>query len=258
MEACESKPKRRPRVSLLSLFLLTALVATSVTTGTLWREIRPLRSEVLRLRVETGQLTVDDPAKLHALAIDTMDEDTWKWRVYLPEGPTYRIATKIGRIKGITSAISKAEWFAANGSNCSTTLEPGEFVVTVKLERDPTHPNGERHWNVRTRFEQTSGPGVVASAGGVRTGGGRCGTVVEWLGDRRSRSWSSDAPHGRGQAEREAEAGLELLTIRRSAVTELPSGWSATAADSTKEGDGIGLWIVPESREPVTAPAPVR
>ena len=54
MDAPEAKPKRRPRVSLLSLLLIMALVATSLTTAMLWREVGPLRAEINRLRDEVG------------------------------------------------------------------------------------------------------------------------------------------------------------------------------------------------------------
>lgn len=238
MDPADPKPKRRPRVSLLSLFLLTALVATSITTVMLWREVGPLRSEVSRLRVETGQLTVTDPKRIYAVAIDTMEPDSWKWRVYWPPGHDFRIATTLRQIAGRTPGKTKAEWFAACGSNCAISVESGEFTLALKLEPEPSHPNGQGHWNVRIRTQQKIGKDLTTIGSGV------CGTVIEWLEDYRSRDTTSDVRPGGPQVELDAREGLELLTLRRSKIVEVANGWSSTPADSTKESEGIGVRIV--------------
>lgn len=230
----------RPRVSLLSLLLLVALSACAVVITTLWREVGPLRREVARLRTETGQLTVVDPGKAYVVAIETMDPDTWKWRVHLPAGHDYRLKTKVGQIAGWSPGLTRIEWMRRGASvNCSTSIDDGEFTITVKLHNDPAHPNGEGHWNVRTQTTRSAGGNPAASVGGV------CGTAMGWLADPRSRHWESDARVSDPQVELDAANGIELLTLRRSVISELPNGWTSTPAANTEDGDGLAVWIVP-------------
>lgn len=82
----EARTNRRPRVSLLSLLLLTALTVTSLTTVVLWQEVSPLRSEVRRLRLEAGVLRVEDRKLVHAIGAETYVTKAWKWRVWVPAG----------------------------------------------------------------------------------------------------------------------------------------------------------------------------
>ena len=84
------KPKRA-RFSVLTLLLMTTLVALSVTVAMLYREIGPLREEVSRLRNEVGELNIEDPEKLHAIQVETDNELEWKWRIWVPEGASYRL-----------------------------------------------------------------------------------------------------------------------------------------------------------------------
>ena len=227
----EPRPRRRPRLSLLSLLLLVAVAATSLMSVQLWREVGPLRVEVRRLRNETGQLTVVDPEKIYAVAIATMDENTWKWRVHLPAGHNYRLVTNVGRIAGRPPGMPRADWFSACGFNCAPEIQSGELMLTVTLSPDPTHSNGPGHWNVRVRSD--------------RGLGGVCGTLLEWLDDRRAWSVTSDARVDGSQVELDVADGVELLTIRRAEVTEDGAGgWEKSFPDETQDGDGVGVRIV--------------
>lgn len=238
MDQPDRKPKRRPRVSLLSLFLLTALVATSVTTAMLWWEVEPLRSEVARLRVETGQLTIEDPEKLYAVSIDTIERDTWKWRVYLPGKQDFQFETSLRRIAGRAFEMSRARWFEACGTSCTSSVGNGEFLLTLRLENDRSHPNGKGHWNVHLQAQQQQNSGMTTFGGGV------CGTVMPWLADRRVRSTTGDTRVGGPQITKEPKEGIELLTLRRAGITDLPNGWSSVPPDLTKDCDGISVRIV--------------
>lgn len=95
------KRLRLPRVSLATLLLLTALVATSITSLMLWVELVPLRQEVYRLRDEVGELVIRDETKLHAVQIPVEKTPTrreWRWRVWWPAGRAYRLHCKEGQI----------------------------------------------------------------------------------------------------------------------------------------------------------------
>lgn len=86
-----------------------------------------MRDELQALRDETGQLTISDEEQIHAIQIATDYPLAWKWRVFIPEGRQVRLAHQ-------THQISKAGLPEANGLEISG---PGEFVVAVKLDKQP-------------------------------------------------------------------------------------------------------------------------
>ncbi|QDT68317.1 hypothetical protein MalM25_12380 [Planctomycetes bacterium MalM25] len=79
-------PKRRPRISLLSLLLLMAVVGTTLMTWMQWRELGPLRTENRRLKEERGDLFVADPKRVHAIRIpkDFVTNQNYAFRVWVP------------------------------------------------------------------------------------------------------------------------------------------------------------------------------
>src|SRR5687767_8697943 len=82
-------PGFRPRISLLTALLFITIAGMAIVIVQLWREVGPLRVEVRRLRDETGVLSVDDPTKIHAIQVQTENDLTWKWRVWIPENRIY-------------------------------------------------------------------------------------------------------------------------------------------------------------------------
>jgi hypothetical protein len=80
-----------PRFSILTALLLMTIVGLAIVATRLWREVDPLRAELGRLRDEVGALSIDDPAKPCAIEVRTTSDDTWKWRVWIPEGRAYEL-----------------------------------------------------------------------------------------------------------------------------------------------------------------------
>ena len=118
----------RPRFSLLTALLVTTIVGMAIVLVVQWRALGPLRAEVRRLRDEVGELSVDDPTKLCAIQVDTRDELTWKWRVWIPENRVYRL-----RLYG---EEVPAKGFPNEGGTI-WLREPGECVVEYRITRDP-------------------------------------------------------------------------------------------------------------------------
>ncbi len=94
--------RRRPRVSLLSLLLLTTTAALAVglyqarvNNTRILARFGPLEAENKRLRAEQGALTVEDPKKVYAIRMPEIMEDVWRYRVYLPPGRDYYVAGQV-------------------------------------------------------------------------------------------------------------------------------------------------------------------
>jgi hypothetical protein len=79
------------RFSLLTVFLLTTVVAMGIVIARLWREVGPLRAEVRQMRIDRGQLTIDNPTRAYGIQVRQYDKDLWRWRIYLPPGRQYSL-----------------------------------------------------------------------------------------------------------------------------------------------------------------------
>ena len=79
----------RPRFSLRTFFLVVTAVCFAVGLYVFGKRYIEIQREVRKLRSEVGYLTIDDPSKVHVLAIDTGEPDTWRWRIFIPQGHRY-------------------------------------------------------------------------------------------------------------------------------------------------------------------------
>ncbi|HEY4235235.1 MAG TPA: hypothetical protein VGM76_17525 [Lacipirellulaceae bacterium] len=91
MDQTQNHRRLWPRFSLLMAFLLTTLVAMGVVIALLWREVGPLRATVRRMRIDLGQLTIDDPTRAYGIQVRQYDKDLWRWQIYLPPGRQYSL-----------------------------------------------------------------------------------------------------------------------------------------------------------------------
>jgi len=127
----DERPKadvRRLRLSLLNALLLMTIVGLAIVVVQLWREAEPLRAELRGLRDEVGRLSIDDPAKPHAMQVRTGDKFAWKWRIWVPEGQKYRVKVAMQDIP--------ATGFST--SNGMIALDKsGETWIEYRISRDP-------------------------------------------------------------------------------------------------------------------------
>jgi len=93
MNALSSENKRPPfvRFSLLSLLLVVSLLGVSVSHFQASRTIRRLEAERFALRRELGYLDIQDRKMAYVKRLGSLDELTWRYRVYLPPEGTYRV-----------------------------------------------------------------------------------------------------------------------------------------------------------------------
>lgn len=157
-------PRIRPRLSLLSALLLMTIVGLTIVVAQLWREVGPLRKEVRRLRDEVGVISVDDPEKVHVIQVDTDEDLSWKWRVWLPENRVYVV-------RGQGDQVPK-EGFPDPGGSI-WLREPGEHVIEYRIQRH--RPNDRWHGELKTRTASAGAgaqpwlnwPTRTATSGGV-------------------------------------------------------------------------------------------
>jgi hypothetical protein len=108
-------------MSLLSFLLLVSLVCVVVSHFRLNQENRELKQENDRLMSEAGYVVVHDANKIYLRKVESLDELTWRYRVYLPPQKTYLLSVKAGR-----------------GGGGAGTIRPmqDQFTLTVAVRRD--------------------------------------------------------------------------------------------------------------------------
>ena len=235
----DEKPKStkrwRPRLSLLTALLFTALVACGVTIWQLWREVGPLRAENRRMRTAGGRLTIDDPKMAYGISVPTFEDDTWKWRIYLPPGGKFSLNNRSGHLPHSSQHPDKTAWFDAVrkdgvGSSWSGSPFEGEFMLEARILKES---NG---WVLVTRSTKLGD--------GNRTAGGGKTSIYQpsddWLADLRSRMTSSDV--AADQKSFEFGQPIMLLHIQRPVITETSGGGYSSIAPSGP-ADGVVLWI---------------
>ncbi|WP_425395586.1 hypothetical protein [Aeoliella sp.] len=117
--------------SLRTLLWVTLVVCMGIATWNMSRKLHRAEAELRTLRDEVGRLTIEDRTMFHAIAIDTGEEHTWRWRCFFPKGYRYSVhaASKEIPTKGIPQS-------AGLGSYSNETVEEDiEVVVTARLRK---------------------------------------------------------------------------------------------------------------------------
>jgi hypothetical protein len=144
----ENRPSWRPRISLLTALLLITIAGMAIVVARQWRELAPMRVELRKLRDEIGALTIEDNSRIHAIAVRTSDDLTWKWRVWVPEGMNVAVHYRFGQVP--KTGVPQGQGGASLG--------PGEHWIELKAGRD-------RSWENWTASLTTSGGSVGTSIG---------------------------------------------------------------------------------------------
>lgn len=239
-------PRPHLRFSLLTFLFLTTIVAMAIVLMMQWREMGPMHAELRRLRAETGQLAIDDPQKAYAIAIPMVDDDTWRWRIYLPPGRRYALYEYSGYLPNQVLFSGRA-WYdevkaKGGGGSSSSTAQTGEFILDAHIDKD----GGQ--WVMTTKARHQVGPQI-------ETGGSRVSIHQphgDWLADNRGRIVSSSV-NATKQREFGPDEPILLLHRIRPVITELPGG-GYTSSTPTGPADGFALWLEPEM-PPANPPA---
>jgi hypothetical protein len=121
--------------SLLVFILFAALVLTSVL---MYRRMivaeqktEAAEQEMNKLRNAAGYLKIEDKTLLYAIALETYEPLTWRWRVYLPAGRTYSWRIISGNIP--PDGVSK-EYVGSTNSASTTGVE---CIVILSFRKNP-------------------------------------------------------------------------------------------------------------------------
>lgn len=128
-----SKPRYRIQFSLLWLAAIITIAALAVSNWQKSKDLAAANAELYRLRNELGYLAVADKTQFHAIAIDADEKNTWRWRVFIPEGNKYywQIAVD-GPPKD--SQPDRMTWSSASNQDYSKT--DIEVLVTARLREN--------------------------------------------------------------------------------------------------------------------------
>lgn len=118
-----------PRFSLRTMMLATLFLGMALAIVLLTLELIPLRAEVQQLRNEAGYLTIDDPTKIHAIRVMTTETGTWRFRVWVPDGPLYYL--RMGDLDMFRSQSVNGTFYLLPGLHDQADIGPGEHRIDV-------------------------------------------------------------------------------------------------------------------------------
>ena len=148
-----------PRFSLLTLMLVGTIAGLSLAVWKLGREVRPLRQEVKRLSDEVGELSIEDPTKIHAIRVKTYEDNVHRFRFHVPAENSYHLRKAAFNLPRfgvpVLPAVKRPDY----------PLEPGQYLVTIRMERRFNHETREPLSSVsfQMKIEPTEGQRFSAS-----------------------------------------------------------------------------------------------
>ena len=201
------------RFSLKTFFLVLlfgSLAASNLFTSYRWKQAR---EENTALRKEVGYLNVEDPDKLNLVAVKTLDDLTWRWRVHVPKGsrPQIRISGQAIPLNGFSASYS------------GTTLPPGDYLLTAAVR-----PNRFNEWTLTLGYDNGSSTTSIAPP------------CAGWL-EKQSRAsgWSTSQAGTNGTEVHPLDETFTLLRVR----AMVPSADGTSASTTAQPSDGILIWI---------------
>ena len=85
----KSSGKFRPQFSLLSFLLAASVVCLGISHWNTSEHLTSAEEQLRKFRDEQGCLSIDDKSKFHAIALDSGEPNTWRWRFFIPKGARY-------------------------------------------------------------------------------------------------------------------------------------------------------------------------
>ncbi len=117
----------RLRFSLLNFMLLVTIICLGVGLWSQSRERAKLWDEVQKWRKEAGYFEIQDTQRVHAVRLPSIEDLTWRWRLYVPAGKQYKLHHMQGEIPRETGGSTTGHGWEV--------LESGEYVVTCAIRK---------------------------------------------------------------------------------------------------------------------------
>lgn len=188
------------------------------------------------MRTELGMLNIEDPTVAQVIQLGTDNTDHWKWRIYLPAGGDYELFVYDGKIPPRSFNKNWYDEIRKNASGMSTTMDDGEFVFNVELEKE-----GDR-W-------------LVLTSRGIDRKGGVWSVNGDWLSNEHSHGVNSSVGYDAAATYRPGEP-IHIMTMLEPVVTK--NGTSTSWSPPTGPANGIAVWIeqhLPATNSPAAAAA---
>src|SRR5688500_18999793 len=130
-EGPETGQLSRWKFSLRTLLLIVVIVCLAIPLVLQSFELRRVEAELKQLRNATGQLTVDDPTKVHVIAVEMDEPNTWRWKMFLPKGVRYTWCLGYGDIPAQGVPRPKME----STSNEQYSETQAEVLIDARLRQ---------------------------------------------------------------------------------------------------------------------------
>jgi hypothetical protein len=128
------------KYTLRTLLILVAVVCIAIGFYMMGTRLRNAERQLQSLRNETGHLTIDDRSKVHVITVPLDEPNTWRWRLFIPQGHKYSWNISAEEIPQ-DEVPQKAE--VKGTSNEPYWDRDNEVLVTARLRRDD-----ENHWRL--------------------------------------------------------------------------------------------------------------
>lgn len=200
------------RFSLRSMIVVISVAILALSHGLSSYRLYRSEKELAKLRRETGYLEISDPTKIHVVAVPVMDSRTQRWRVYLPPGARYWLACHANDIpvRGVPDRGG------------SSTLEPGEWVVELRIDKDSSGK-----WSIKHHAQSDLGAG-----GGTEQ---LEGAAADWL----NKGWVTMKQQAGTQKTDTFEVGEKVVLFRQR------SDKTSVGTSDPPITQGVMLWLEP-------------
>lgn len=204
---------RRFRFSLRRMLLVIAVVVLALSHLLSSYRLFQANREIAKYRREMGYLDVSDPSKIHVVAIPSMEERTWRWRVYVPPGVDTLLRMEANDITpdGIPSAGG-------------ASLPQGESIVELRCTEEQA---GE--WNVLCAAKSPLGAATIPEI--------LKGAETDWL----DHGWMRMMQQV-GVEQTEQFDAAETITLLRLRSSDQPMNQSTPPI-----ARGLLVWLSPQS-----------
>ena len=208
-----------PQFSILNIFLITALVATSVAYVQVASNLSRLRREFSTLLVDRGMLEAPEAERIYAIALPSYGPLQWRWRIQIPRDGNHCL--------GYAFTDIPASGIPPNGKILATSfpMKPWDpptrtFILDIGIFKDE-----DGRWKMQVRSPDTRTISIIQNP-------------PDWLEKTAPKSWETYL--GGSKKTDAADCNSELFLLKYRRVKKLQNG---TGYDGITPTDGLAIWI---------------